>query len=101
MRSRTKQAAGQGAADGACAVPRGQALLDEWRAELARKPLGMGEAEACAILEIQFDNGGASAGGGGQEAGMKLEEETLKAAYRRLARRCVFSCDRLQSYEGA
>ena len=29
-----------------------QALLDEWREELARKPLGMSEAEACAVLEL-------------------------------------------------
>lgn len=31
-----------------------QALLDAWRAELARKPLGMSEAEACALLEIHL-----------------------------------------------
>ena len=73
----------------------GQALLDEWRAELARKPLGMSEAEACAILEIQFDGGVLSAGG--QEASLKLEEETLKAAYRRLARRCV-TCPKTMSW---
>jgi DnaJ family protein C protein 13 len=52
-----------------------QALLDEWRAELARKPLGMTEAEACAILEIRMD------------AHQALDEEVLKAAYRRLARK--------------
>lgn len=52
-----------------------QALLDEWRAELARKPLGMSEAEACALLEIQT---------GPEQA---LDEEVLKAAYRRLARK--------------
>ena len=52
-----------------------QALLDEWRAELARKPLGMTEAEACALLEIQTGPGQA------------LDEEVLKAAYRRLARK--------------
>lgn len=52
-----------------------QALLDEWRAELARKPLCMSEAEACALLEIQM---------GPEQA---LDEEVLKAAYRRLARK--------------
>lgn len=52
-----------------------QALLDEWRAELARKPLGMSEAEACALLEIST---------GPDQA---LDEEALKAAYRRLARK--------------
>ena len=30
-----------------------QALLDEWRAELARKPLGMTESDACGILGIE------------------------------------------------
>jgi hypothetical protein len=29
-----------------------QALLDEWRAELARKPLGMSEEEACRVLGV-------------------------------------------------
>ncbi len=52
-----------------------QALLDEWRAELARKPLGMSEAEACTLLEIST---------GPDET---LDEETLKGAYRRLARK--------------
>lgn len=35
-----------------------QALLDEWRDELSRKPLGMSEADACAILEIAPDADG-------------------------------------------
>ena len=30
-----------------------QALLDEWRAELARKPLGMTESDALQVLGIQ------------------------------------------------
>lgn len=52
-----------------------QALLDEWRAELARKPLGMSEAEACALLEIETPKD------------QSLDDEVLKAAYRRLARK--------------
>lgn len=31
-----------------------QALLEEWRAELARKPLGMSEQEACRLLEVSL-----------------------------------------------
>jgi DnaJ family protein C protein 13 len=38
-----------------------QALLDEWRDELSRKPLGMSEADACAILQIAPDENGAVA----------------------------------------
>ena len=34
-----------------------QALLDEWRAELNRKPLGMTEADACQALEIEAKEG--------------------------------------------
>ena len=30
-----------------------QALMDEWRAELARKPLGMTQSDACQILGIE------------------------------------------------
>ncbi|KAK9915634.1 hypothetical protein WJX75_001835 [Coccomyxa subellipsoidea] len=56
-------------------IPLLQALLDEWRAELARKPLGMSEAEACALLEIST------------RPDQALDEEALKAAYRRLARK--------------
>ncbi|KAK9809260.1 hypothetical protein WJX72_012293 [[Myrmecia] bisecta] len=55
-------------------VPLLQALLDEWRAELARKPLSMSEAEACAVLGVSAADGGA------------IAEEDLKAAYRKLAR---------------
>ena len=39
-------------------LPTPQALLDEWRDELSRKPLGMSETDACAILEIAPDADG-------------------------------------------
>ena len=54
-----------------------QALLDEWRVEVARKPLAMSEERACKVL-------GLSPGGDGVVA-----EEDLKFAYRSLARKCV------------
>ena len=47
-----------------------QALLDEWRAEAARKPLGMTEAEACQVLEVSVPEG------------QEIDDEMLKAAYR-------------------
>ena len=47
-----------------------QALLDEWRAESARKPLGMTEAEACQVLEVSLAED------------QELDDEMLKAAYR-------------------
>ena len=47
-----------------------QALLDEWRDELSRKPLGMSEADACSILEIAPDADG------------NVAEEDLKQARR-------------------
>jgi DnaJ homolog subfamily C member 13 len=56
-------------------VPFLQALLEEWRAELARKPLGMSEADALRALGLDPGNEGV------------VEEEALKAAYRRLARK--------------
>lgn len=52
-----------------CAT-RMQALLDEWRSELARKPLGMSEADACAVLQVEL----------GPEGG--LQEEELKQVWR-------------------
>ena len=52
-----------------------QALLDEWRVELARKPLSMSEAEACKVLGLALSEDG------------RPPEEELKAAYRRLARK--------------
>lgn len=56
-------------------VPLLQSLLEAWRAELARKPLSMTEAEACAVLEVETGVDGV------------VGEEELKSAYRRLARR--------------
>jgi len=50
-----------------------QALLDEWRAELARKPLGMTQTEACALLEVDVRD---------DEV---VDEESLKIAYRSAA----------------
>ena len=47
-----------------------QALLDEWRAEAARKPLGMTEAEACQVLEVSLSED------------QELDDDVLKAAYR-------------------
>ena len=51
-----------------------QTLLEEWRLELARKPLAMSEADACQVLQV-------SAGEDGH-----VSEEALKAAYRKMAR---------------
>ncbi|KAK2077974.1 hypothetical protein QBZ16_003842 [Prototheca wickerhamii] len=56
------------------ALPLLQSLLDAWRAELARQPLSMTEAEACAVLGVAPEEGGA------------VPEEARKAAFRRLAR---------------
>ena len=55
-----------------------QALLEEWRNELARKPLVMSEREACAVLGVQQEEGGQSQDG-------HLSEDALKAAYRSAA----------------
>ncbi len=52
-----------------------QALLEEWRNELARKPLVMSEREACAVLGVQQEEGGQTQEG-------LLSEDALKAAYR-------------------
>lgn len=54
-----------------------QALLDEWRAETARKPLAMSEGQACSVL-------GLSPGPDGV-----VSEDDLKSAYRSLARKCA------------
>lgn len=54
-----------------------QALLEEWRTELARKPLAMSEMEACSVLGVQQDEGQDQAG--------PLSEDALKAAYRCIA----------------
>ncbi|KAK9868448.1 hypothetical protein WJX84_004951 [Apatococcus fuscideae] len=55
-------------------VPFLQTLLEEWRAELARKPLAMSEADACQVLGVTLGEDG------------HLSEDALKGAYRRLAR---------------
>ena len=52
-----------------------QALLEEWRNDLARKPLVMSEREACAVLGVQQEEGGQPQEG-------PLSEDALKAAYR-------------------
>jgi hypothetical protein len=52
--------------------------MEQWRAELARKPLAMSEAEACATLGISA----AAAGPDGV-----VSEEEMRRAYRSLARR--------------
>ena len=54
-----------------------QALLEEWRTELARKPLAMSEMEACSVLGVQQEEGQDQAG--------PLSEDALKAAYRCIA----------------
>ena len=70
-----------------------QALLEEWRSELARKPLVMSEQEACAVLGVNQQEGQ------GQTLDSPLSEDALKAAYR-LSRRhfacspCFISCMR-------
>lgn len=53
-----------------------QALLEEWRSELARKPLAMSEKEACAVLGVPQEEGQ------GQTQEGPLSEDALKAAYR-------------------
>lgn len=53
-----------------------QALLEEWRSELARKPLAMTEKEACAVLGVPLEEGQ------GQTRGGPPSEDALKAAYR-------------------
>lgn len=53
-----------------------QALLEEWRSELARKPLAMSEREACAVLGVPQE------AGQGQTKDGPLSEDALKAAYR-------------------
>ena len=52
-------------------VPLLQALLGAWRAELARKPLGLSAAEAARTLGLDPDDPDA------------ITEESTKAAYRR------------------
>ena len=63
-----------------------QALLGEWRAELARKPLSMTEADACQVLGVSPNEQG------------HVDEEALKAAYRcnefQLCTRCCATMHR-------
>ena len=56
-----------------------QALLEEWRNELARKPLAMSQKEACAVLGVNLDEGQEALGQKGQ-----IPEDALMAAYRSL-----------------
>lgn len=51
--------------------------MEQWRAELARKPLSMTEAQACETLGLS-----AAAAEGG-----KVEEDDMRRAYRTLARK--------------
>lgn len=53
-----------------------QAILAEWRGELARVPLAMSEADACGVLGL------APAAPGGH-----VTEEELRKAYRAMARK--------------
>lgn len=77
-----------------------QALLEEWRSELARKPLAMTEKEACSVLGVQPEEGQDQEGQDQDQEG-PLSEDALKAAYRQAAPLCpqshhapaVYSCD--------
>jgi DnaJ family protein C protein 13 len=55
--------------------PACQALLTAWRAELARTPLSLSEADACAVLGLKPGPDGAVA------------EDDVRRAYRALARK--------------
>ncbi|GIL47629.1 hypothetical protein Vafri_4396, partial [Volvox africanus] len=61
-------------------VPLLQSLLVEWRAELARQPLSLSEADACAVLGLRPTCQGDDTGAG-------ISEEELRRAYRALARK--------------
>ena len=63
-----------------------QALLDEWRAEVARKPLAMSEADACKVLGLKPGADGV------------VPEDDLKSAYRSLARKYVIIPDCMHSF---
>ena len=54
-----------------------KSMLEEWRAEVARKPLAMSEADACQVLGLSPASDG------------RISEDDLKAAYRSLARKCA------------
>ena len=63
-----------------------QALLEEWRNELARKPLVMSEREACAVLGVQQEEGGQAQEG-------PLSEDALKAAHRSVMTTTSLCCN--------
>ncbi len=52
-----------------------QALMEQWRAELQRKPLAMSESQACEALGLTTGPDG------------RVEEDDMRRAYRALARR--------------
>jgi hypothetical protein len=52
-----------------------QALMEQWRAELARQPLAMSEGQACEALGLTPGPGGV------------VSEDDMRRAYRTLARR--------------
>lgn len=52
-----------------------QALMEQWRAELQRKPLSMSEGQACEALGLAPGPDG------------RVEEDDMRRAYRALARR--------------
>lgn len=58
-------------------TPVAQALMEQWRAELQRKPLSMSEGQACEALGLTPGPDG------------RVEEDDMRRAYRGLARRCV------------
>jgi len=49
--------------------------MEQWRAELQRKPLSMSEGQACEALGLQPGPGG------------RVEEDDMRKAYRALARK--------------
>jgi DnaJ family protein C protein 13 len=51
--------------------------MEQWRAELQRKPLSMSEGQACEALGLTPGPDG------------RVEEDDMRRAYRALARRCV------------
>lgn len=50
--------------------------MEQWRAELQRKPLSMSEGQACEALGLTPGPDG------------RVEEDDMRKAYRTLARRC-------------
>ncbi|CAI5970939.1 unnamed protein product [Closterium sp. NIES-65] len=67
-----------------------QSLLAMWREELARKPMGISDEEACAILEIPTDKQQPASAAAGTafpatRQGVQVDEDVLKRQYRRMA----------------